>query len=268
MPTPGEVDTAEVHIWFTQLDRVDPARMELYQGWLTAAERSQFANFQSERRRREFIVGRGQARQALAHELSIAPERFEFAIGPQGKLSVAHPSAATDIHFNISHTADYLVCATCRDFAVGLDIERIATRVDPLLIAKRFFDATEAQALEALGEPERLERFFGIWTLKEALAKAHGLGLLAPADASRFEFADDGTFEAVSDDAAFAPGAWLALSFPSPRHRLAVCVICDASVRVRILAHACPTEPGDCTAGLMWSETRLRKSNSNLTDAV
>ena len=259
MPTPGEDNTAEVHLWFIQLDRVDPARMERYEAWLSAAERSRISNFRSDRRTREFIVGRGLARAALAHELGVAPQTIEFATEPQGKLAIAQPPS--EVGFNLSHTADCVVCATCRDFAVGLDIERVMDRVNPLLISQRFFSESESRSIVALDPSERLDRFFRIWTLKEALAKAHGLGLLAPTDSSQFVIADDGTFEATSDDAMAARAAWLAYSSPSPLHRLAVCVLCDDSTEVQIVTHTEPCD-ADLVAGLLWTEARLRKARN------
>ena len=255
----GKEKAAEVHIWFTQLDQVNPASMERYKTWFTSAEQSQFLNFRSERRCREFIVGRGLARWALAHEFGVSPESFEFATGPQGKLSIDRPEFARDVHFNISHTADRVVCGTCRGFGIGLDVELIATRVDPLLIAKRFFSESESNALLALSDFERLAQFFSLWTLKEAFAKAHGIGLLAPIDTCRFDMAGDGSFQVTSTDASLAQGAWLASAALSPKHRLSVCVLCDDTTKVHIVVHPGPSEPVDTVGNLRWTEGRLQK---------
>jgi hypothetical protein len=87
MPENGEVvepvKAAKVHLWLADLDAVDAYGLERYRAWFTAGEEIQISGFLSERRRREFIVGRGLAREALAHEHSLAPERFEFVADQQ-----------------------------------------------------------------------------------------------------------------------------------------------------------------------------------------
>ncbi len=264
MPENGEVvepvNAAEVHLWLAQLDEIDAYSLERFRAWFTPAERTQFSGFLSERRRREFIVGRGLARQALAREYSVAPELFEFEADPHGKLSISAPTSARATSFNISHTADWVACGVCRKFEIGLDVERIAPRVEPLLIAERFFDEDEVRELSALNDPARLERFFALWTLKEALAKAHGLGLAAPLHASRFVILADGSFDAASAYSKFRQGAWLALTSLTPQHRLAICVLCDETIEVRIALHATQPDAHAFTSGLTWVHGRLRNS--------
>jgi 4'-phosphopantetheinyl transferase len=264
MPENGKVvepvKAAEVHLWLAQLDDVDACGLERYKAWFTPGEQTQFSCFLSERRRREFIVGRGLARQALAHEYSVPPELFEFEANPQGKLSIRTPTLATATSFNISHTADWVVCGACHEFEIGLDIERIAPRVEPLLIAERFFNEAEVAELTVLDDSTRLDRFFALWTLKEALAKAHGLGLAAPLHASRFEIFADGSFLAASEYSQFRQGAWLALTALTPQHRLAICVLCDETTEVRIVIHPKEPDMSPPTNGLSWVQGRLRSS--------
>lgn len=73
------------------------------------------------------------------------------------------------VHFNISHSGDFVVCAVSEK-EIGIDIEKIRPiRPD---VAKKF--ATEEE-LGYIGT--NLERFFDIWTLKEAYFKCIGTGL-------------------------------------------------------------------------------------------
>ena len=155
----GGKNAAEVHLWLANLDEVHAANIERYKAGFTAAEHAQYSGFLSERRRREFIVGRGLARLALAREVEDDKENFEFESDSQGKLSIKSPVSARSFNFNISHTADLVACATCRCFEIGLDIERVESRIDPILIAKRFFNPAEADALRALNPAARLEKF-------------------------------------------------------------------------------------------------------------
>lgn len=77
-----------------------------------------------------------------------------------------------EIFFNISHSSNYVVCAI-GDKPVGIDIE--GGRKGRQNLARRFFDRAESDWIE---EAESDERFFRIWTLKEAYGKATGCGVL------------------------------------------------------------------------------------------
>jgi hypothetical protein len=61
---------------------------------------------------------------------------------------------------------------------LGVDLERVDRRRDPLRLARFAFDAREVAQLEALSGPAREERFYTLWTLKEAAIKALGHPLL------------------------------------------------------------------------------------------
>jgi 4'-phosphopantetheinyl transferase len=115
-----------------------------------------------------------------------------------------------------------VACALAEaDVDVGVDVERVDRRVDEADIAGRFFAARESSALARLDGAARRERFFDLWTLKEALVKALGVGLAQRLDAIAFSIGPGGDvqLEAADVDAA----AWqFALFAPGPRHRLAV----------------------------------------------
>lgn len=94
---------------------------------------------------------------------------YEIAYNSQGKpYFLTH----REIFFNISHSSNYVVCVV-GNRPVGIDIE--GGRKGRQNLAKRFFDASEAEWIEGQDSDER---FFRIWTLKEAYGKATGQGVL------------------------------------------------------------------------------------------
>lgn len=94
---------------------------------------------------------------------------YEIAYNSQGKpYFLLH----REIFFNISHSSNYVVCII-GNRPVGIDIE--GGREGRQNLARRFFDKTEAEWIE---ECDSDERFFRIWTLKEAYGKATGRGVL------------------------------------------------------------------------------------------
>lgn len=94
---------------------------------------------------------------------------YEIAYNSQGK---PYFLTKCEIFFNLSHSANYVVCAI-GNRAVGIDIE--GGRKGRQNLAKRFFDASET---EWINECDSDERFIRIWTLKEAYGKATGQGVL------------------------------------------------------------------------------------------
>lgn len=86
-------------------------------------------------------------------------------------------SGQSNIHFNISHSGTWVVCALSKK-EVGVDVERI--REINFNIARRFFSVEEVEQLFALPKNLQLNYFFDLWTLKESYLKALGTGLTKP----------------------------------------------------------------------------------------
>ena len=90
---------------------------------------------------------------------------------------------SSDLCFSVSHSGDLAVCAVS-DAPIGVDLERI--RKTNMQSARRF--ASESELIYIFGRiPEKsdfesddrktLERFFEIWTKKEAFGKMNGTGI-------------------------------------------------------------------------------------------
>lgn len=78
------------------------------------------------------------------------------------------------VDFNLSHS-DGFVAAVIGDGRVGIDLQAANLSFDPLPLATRFFSAEEAAAVASDEDPT--DRFFRLWTQKEAVGKAMGGGL-------------------------------------------------------------------------------------------
>jgi phosphopantetheinyl transferase len=79
---------------------------------------------------------------------------------------------------SLSHSGGFAALARApRELRVGVDLELHRMR-DTLSIARTAFGETEMQALEGVADSERERLFYGMWTVKEALAKALQLDLL------------------------------------------------------------------------------------------
>ena len=82
----------------------------------------------------------------------------------------------TDEFFlSIAHSGMF-VCAAVSEQPVGIDIERLRS-FDGRIAARWFFPAERDWLDRAEDEQQRRERFFTLWTTKEALLKRSGEGL-------------------------------------------------------------------------------------------
>ncbi len=108
-------------------------------------------------------------RQALGDE---AYDQAEFAKNEHGKPYIIGHS----IHYNISHSEQYVVLVTA-ETEVGVDVqEKRTARMES--VAQRFFAEEEWQAvLKCEREEEKKDLFYRIWCRKEAYGKYLGNGL-------------------------------------------------------------------------------------------
>jgi phosphopantetheinyl transferase (holo-ACP synthase) len=108
-------------------------------------------------------------------------DAFTVAHGPHGKPYFSAPPLRDRVHFSLSHSGAYLA-VLFHDAQVGLDIEDLRirsalTKERMERIAARFFTEDERQYVLA-GERSGLrQRFFDIWTAKEAYIKYTGRGM-------------------------------------------------------------------------------------------
>ena len=97
-----------------------------------------------------------------------------IAAGPHGK---PHAPSLPWLEFNLSHAGTHLLLAFARNQPLGIDLECTQRRPPTEGIARRYFAASEADALDRLPSERRARAFLDLWTHKEAVLKALGHGL-------------------------------------------------------------------------------------------
>ena len=149
---------------------------------------------------REFQVGtlqcRWQAMPAGAHSQALASAWLR---------DVAGDAAADGLHRDArgrprlacgdagwSHSHGRLLIAYTGHGRLGVDIEPLARRADPLRIARRYFSGEEIAALDALDGVTRQSAFLRMWCAKEAVLKAHGGGIAFGLHKAVFDATGDG----------------------------------------------------------------------------
>jgi phosphopantetheinyl transferase len=126
----------------------------------------------------EADYGYTRVRQTLAAYLRRDPVSLEIGRAVYGKPFVAGRDRL--LRFSYSRSGRVTVLAVARGADVGVDVERIdpARALGP--IADALFSDEERAELRALAGERRVGRFFELWTRKEAVAKALGVGLAMP----------------------------------------------------------------------------------------
>lgn len=117
------------------------------------------------------VAGEMLARKAIAKWCQVPAESVVF-----GKNNYGKPFAKDlAVEFNVSHSGDMVVCAVSNR-PIGIDVEQIRPIRDS--VAKRICSQEELDYLSgSADEEDRLNRFFEIWTAKEAYCKCIGTGI-------------------------------------------------------------------------------------------
>ena len=123
-----------------------------------------------EEKRRSLCAGL--ALDACLRTVGLREAEQTYAIEQHGRsVLAAHP----EWHFSLSHGGDFAVCALS-EAPVGVDVEKLRP-VRAEALARRFFSEEEAAAVSTAVDKERCRVFFKLWTAKESVLKAQGVGL-------------------------------------------------------------------------------------------
>jgi len=76
--------------------------------------------------------------------------------------------------FNMAHSGDIVVCSGLKNGRIGIDIEKIKPL--DVNLYENYFSSEEWKVIK--GSENYLSTFYKLWTRKEALAKAIGIGVI------------------------------------------------------------------------------------------
>lgn len=196
----------DVRVWLLRLTDLDRARREA----LMAPFPDLLPEAPPERRLAHALV-----RHWLAELLDCAPAEISLSSDDGGKPRLAGPGPA----FNLSHSRHWLALAWSREqLQVGVDIEDIGRGQAFEALAQRYFHPAEIEAWQAAAGAAGERQWLHSWTRKEAVLKAHGLGLrlrLATLDTtgSPVQHPELGRWSVFSEDLS---DAVLSVSLPAP----------------------------------------------------
>jgi 4'-phosphopantetheinyl transferase len=159
---PGETTDAEALIMREQL--------------LTGEERESVERLMGFEQQHDRVVARSLVRLGLSHAFPVPPQDWIFSTTEHQKPLVVAPQGWPPVHFSLSHTRGLVALLVTQAANGGVDVERMELTNDLPLVALKICAASELEAINRFSGDAWKERFFELWTLKEAYAKARGLG--------------------------------------------------------------------------------------------
>ena len=118
-------------------------------------------------------------RRALSEKTGIAESELLFDTMEKGKPYLRNGNC----FFSVSHSGKYVCAAVNRNKPVGVDIEQIkdvSARIAGRVFSEsdiRFVFGANVSADGIISDPLMLQRFFRVWTYKEAFVKMTGEGI-------------------------------------------------------------------------------------------
>lgn len=165
----------EVYV-INALRELSDAEFENALSKVDSGQRERIMRYRFMEDRKRGLVGVLLSKYAISKAFGIPANEIIFEKNKYGK---PHVVGRSGVHYNISHSGDYVVCAV-GESPVGIDVQEI--KDGSLDVADRFFSKEEKEVLAMTGEEVRRDLFCEMWSLKEAYIKCIGLGLSKPLD--------------------------------------------------------------------------------------
>ncbi|MDQ2713242.1 MAG: 4'-phosphopantetheinyl transferase superfamily protein [Acidobacteriota bacterium] len=165
-----------VHVWRANLDtyRIHSDRLTAS---LAPDELNRASRFHFECDRMRYSVSRGLLRLLVGRYVGLRPGAISFAYTLRAKPYLPSPET---LAFNLSHSHGMALYAFAHSCELGIDVERYNPEFEAESIARSFFTPEEVRFILQAPQDNRNERFFFLWSRKEAYIKARAEGLYLP----------------------------------------------------------------------------------------
>jgi 4'-phosphopantetheinyl transferase len=190
-------------------DTTDTAIACRLQEILSADEKNEACRFRRVTDRNQFVLARALVRLALSNHFSIPAGAWRFDRDRNRRPFIVAPTLLPPVRFSVSHTRGLIACLITLSAEAAVDVERVEHNEDLALMALQFLSPVEQRALNALSGADWTTHVFDLWTLKEAYAKARGLGLSLPLNDIGFELAPNNVRAHFASRLGEDPSAWV-----------------------------------------------------------
>lgn len=140
---------------------------------LSAEEEKRRGRFKTNELQSSFAIRRGLLRALIAKQTQSEIDEIIFESNKYGKLFINQ----NKVHFNSSHSRQYIVYVFSSTKELGVDIEKVDSMNDEANTANYIMTEVEHSLYTSLPEDKATLFFFKCWTAKEAYLKLLGVGL-------------------------------------------------------------------------------------------
>ena len=169
-------DLLHIALWNIDLQGNEERTVSCWE-WLDRQERDRAARFRFEDDRRRFLLRHAAYRQILGRAVNRSGRELQFASGHHGKPFLAGVVSSPRLEFSTSHSGDRALLAVATGGVIGVDIERLRPEIIDAALLEQTLTPEEMAAYENLQAEARTRDFFRVWTRKESVLKAAGVGL-------------------------------------------------------------------------------------------
>lgn len=167
-----------LELWLQLVDETSVQWANTHSSVLDAEETQRWHRYVSSESQELFLVAHVMTRHVLSEYDARAPESWAFDHGPNGRPEII--GGPPGLRFNISHTKGMVAVLVHDEADCGVDVEHPWRAMEIPSVSRRVFTDAEQEALLSLPPEAQTDRFFQLWTLKEAFIKAKGKGLALP----------------------------------------------------------------------------------------
>jgi phosphopantetheinyl transferase len=167
--TPLQSLHKECQLWLVNLENIEASEVAVALTALDDKEFKRMNNFLNITHQREFAVCRFFGKKIIGDALGICARDTIFFYSEKGKPYLKN----TDIEFNISHSKKFALIGKSKH-KIGVDIEFI-NKDEDILNTMDFFLSQEEK--DWVLEDNLWNRFYQMWTMKEARLKCDGDGI-------------------------------------------------------------------------------------------
>ncbi|MEK7254694.1 MAG: 4'-phosphopantetheinyl transferase superfamily protein [Bacteroidota bacterium] len=187
----SRVELAGVKVILLDVNRLSHEMMFGLGRLLSPKELRKASRFRFKKDRNAYLAGRGMVRTLAAEVLGVAANSLEISEGRYGKPYLK--DYAEILRFNLSNCGNLIAIAF--DFGgreVGIDLEKINSDFDYFDVAGHYFSEKECAQIHSHQD------FYRFWTMKEALLKVTGVGLVD--ELPRLDLSEKLNFVEVEDE--------------------------------------------------------------------
>jgi 4'-phosphopantetheinyl transferase len=178
---PLKLEEDRIDVWFACPDKLLSGKSR-FEVLLSPVEAERAQNFRFDGDRNRYIIQHGIVRLLLAGYVGVEPNAVMIRSDARGKPYLAEIAGRKSPQFNLSSSDCHSAFAFSLSGSIGVDIEKIRTIEEMEGIALRHFTPNEKELVLRGAIEARVRSFYRIWVRKEAVLKAHGVGLLRGLD--------------------------------------------------------------------------------------